>query len=265
MDIVVALDGMMIEGLDAYVVVPTSKKENCRRRYRPVVVCIEDVIADGVGVVAATFRRGDHLGQNALFCAEGFQRVGPSQCGIVVGRDDEVFTSRIVVVADGIDKVVVVCRGKHVIVNDKVFQDVHPVGVEIAAFTELAVAAFKTDVNVDVVNHFQCLSHGVIAERSHAEHDHVKASYLRGSGKHDVFRREIGVSIENIGIPSQLDRAFSKVCPRRHCGKQVDVVERSAGVFPESKADSGTLGNSDKSIHDGQVGMAFSIGGELPF
>ena len=217
LDIVIALDGMMIEGPDACVVVPSSEEEHCRRRDGPVVVSVEDIVADGVGAVATTFRRGDHLGQNALFRAEGFQRVGPSQCVIVVGRDDEVFTTCFVIVADGVDKVVVVCRGKHVIINDEVFQDVHPVGVEVAAFPELSVAAFKTDVNVDVVYHLQRLSHGVIAERRHAEQDHVEASYLRRGGKHDVFCREIGISTENIGIPSQLDRAFGKVGPRRHC------------------------------------------------
>ena len=127
----------------------------------------------------------------------------------------------------------------------------------------MPVAPFKTEVNVNVINHFQGLSNRIVTEWCHAEQDHVEAAYLFGCRKHDVLRWEMGIFAEDVCIPAQPNAAFGQVGASGHRWEQFDVGQHSAGVFPHLKADGGTLWNGDVAIDDGQVGTTFGIGCKL--
>ena len=96
------------------------KQQHGCRRDGPVVVSIQDVVADGFRTIAATFCCGDYFGENALLGAELFQGVGPSQKILVVKCNNEIFAAFLFVSYGFVEPLVVMRLGQHVAVDDQV-------------------------------------------------------------------------------------------------------------------------------------------------
>ena len=79
-------------------------------------------------------------------------------------------------------------------------QDAIPSGVAVTGITKLTVSTFKTDLYVHVVDDFQGLLNGIIAERRDVEHNYVQTTNLGGLGNGYVFHWEVGILAENTHV-----------------------------------------------------------------
>ena len=152
--------------------------------------------------------------------------------------------------------------GQYVAVDDQVAQDAVPGGIAIARLAKLSIATFKAHFDVHVVDDFQGLSDGVVAERCHVEQDHIETTDLGGLGNTHVVGWEIVVFAENAHVLAQFGQPDR--CAFLHSGgrQQVDVVQGLASLFFDLNIDRGSFRDGNVSVFKWQVRQAFGKGAE---
>ena len=245
--------------------VDAAEYHHCRRRDGPVVVGVFDVVFNNACIVATAFRSGHHLGEDALLVAELPQSGGVSQYVFVVRGDDEVFAAFFTASNGFIEEVVIMRFGQHVAVDDQVAQDAVPSGIAVSCISKLSVATFKTDFDVHVINDFQSLSNGVVAEWRHADHHHVEAADLGGLGDGDVLFWEIGILPENAHVFLHLWLPDGGVALQSSGGQEIDAAQGLATFLLDFDSDCCTFRNGDVVVLKRQVGHALGKGAETAF
>ena len=197
----------------------SAKQQNCRWRDGPILVCIEDKVADVLRFIAAAIGSGDDFGEDALFCAELFQSVGPGHKGRVVNRDDEILASFFPILDSFVETLVIMRLGQNVAVDDQIAEDAIPSGIEVSYITKLAVAVFKADFDVHVIDDFQGLPDRVVVEGRDVEHHHIQASDLGGLSDGHIFGWEVGILAEDAHVLAQLG-LFRSIVQNDFCSRQ---------------------------------------------
>ena len=153
-----------------------AKNKYSRWRHVPTVVCVADKATDGRWVVATALRHCKDLSRDALLGPELLDAVGQRDEVFVVGRDDDVFATRLAIFVMFAQAFSIVHFGQVVAVEDDVLQNLVPFRGAVAKVAVAAVAAFHVKLQFHVAIDDKLLGDGVVLEWHNAHKHYLHAS-----------------------------------------------------------------------------------------